>query len=102
MSPQIDQYPASFPSNQLLHVQKMWIFEQIVFIIHIGSKHGFDVLNGKNNQKALIDYLHKCLMTSLHILHVLPHSLKLEVLKMQNRKISANQNYFGTKIFLMF
>ena len=25
-----------------------------------------------------------------------------EVLKIQNRKISANLNYFGTKMFLMF
>ena len=38
------------PSNQLLHVPKMWIFEQIVSIIHIGSKHGFDVLNGKKSE----------------------------------------------------
>ena len=36
------------------------------------------------------------------MLHALPHSLKKEVLKMQNRKSSANLNYFGTKLFLMF
>ena len=35
-------------------------------------------------------------------LHALPHSLKWEVLKMQNPKISANLNYFGTKMFLVF
>ena len=32
-----------------------------------------------------------------HRLHALPNSLKLEVLKIQNRKISANLNYLIAK-----
>ena len=49
---------------------------------------------------------HNLLMTlrSIGYMHCLslPHSQKREVFKIQNRKISANLNYFGTKMFVMF
>ena len=35
-------------------------------------------------------------------LHAMSHPLKKEVLKMQKRKILANPNNFGTKIFVTF
>ena len=41
---------------------------------------------------------HNFLMT----LRIIGYSLNREVLKIQNRKKSANLNYFGSKMFFMF